>query len=295
MVVQRGQGFDGDRVAPTVPVDEGPTDRAVPVTALLSGTRTSRAPPRPSTGRTVPERCTASASPAPGPLGRRGEGRGAQRHGGGDRAVGQSRQQGGHPVTGLAGQDGGHHHRRQQRPGQECMAHFLEHDGQLRQREALAALALGHVEPEPALSDHLLPHGRQVHGRRRLRHCPGTLGGQCVWAHRCAAWRRDSWSSVTAIGTSDPPLSAPRCRPARARSSDRAALRWRCAAAPPPWLPGSVTTVWPSSLSSKVSGAQNTQLPEPMQRSQSIRTSSGPPIVTPLAGRGRSWAHPRRR
>src|ERR1700679_2383981 len=41
------------------------------------------------------------------------------------------------------------------------------------------------------------------------------------------------------------------------------------------------TTAWPSSLRSKVSGAQKTQLPEPMHRSQSIFTSSASAITSP--------------
>ena len=65
----------------------------------------------------------------------------------------------------------------------------------------------------------------------------GSVGGQCVSSQRCAVRRRDSCSSVTAIGIRCRPRARAGCRCATARSRRRGSPARRCGSSPraTPW------------------------------------------------------------
>ncbi len=125
-----------------------------------SGTSTSRAVGRPSTGRMDPPMVTAS------PMRSRGS------HGSPSAtaavtvpSASPGSKRFAHGSVGVAGQGRGDEQRREDGSGEEGVPHLLDHDGDLGQREALAALGLGQVQSQPPLGGHLLPHRRRVRGR----------------------------------------------------------------------------------------------------------------------------------
>ena len=68
--------------------------------------------------------------------------------------------------VGVPGERGRDEDRGEHRAGEQRRAELLEHDGDLGQCEALAAVLLCDVEPQPALRRHLLPHRWQLRRER---------------------------------------------------------------------------------------------------------------------------------
>ena len=140
-----------------------------------TGARNRCANVAPSTGPSSPRK-SSDPSPARCPQGRRPR----KGHGGGDGAVGQRGEQ--HlalGVVGTGGQHGGGEHGGERRTGHHRPGHLLHHDGQLQHAEALAAVLLGHVDAQPALTRQLVPERRH---RLGLGVEQGT--GHLGWAAR---------------------------------------------------------------------------------------------------------------
>jgi hypothetical protein len=76
-------------------------------------------------------------------------------------------------------EDRGRQHAGQERPRRHHAAQLLQHHGELRQARALAAVLLGHVQPEPAEPGDLLPRGgHRLLGRVEQRPGRGALPGE---------------------------------------------------------------------------------------------------------------------